>query len=45
MRAHAHLQATAATVSDVALRQSFLDHVPAHREIMTTWATWQRSND
>ncbi len=35
--AHAGLQARAATISDAALRQSFLSNVPHHREIVATW--------
>ena len=36
--AHAELQARAATISDVALRESFLAAVPHHREILAAWA-------
>ena len=38
--AHADLQARAATITDAALRESFLSNVPQHREIV---AAWQRS--
>ncbi len=37
--AHSRLQASAATVTDGALRQSFLHHIPAHREILAAWST------
>ena len=36
--AHAELQARAATITDAALRQSFLSNVPHHREIVAAWA-------
>jgi hypothetical protein len=36
-RAHDALQVQAATISDAALRQSFLDHIPTHREIVAAW--------
>ena len=35
--AHADLQARAATITDAALRESFLSNVPQHREIVATW--------
>ena len=34
---HAELQARAATITDAALRRSFLDNVPLHREIVSAW--------
>jgi Asp-tRNA(Asn)/Glu-tRNA(Gln) amidotransferase C subunit len=36
-RAHALLQQRAATITDAALRQSFLQNVPAHQEILQAW--------
>jgi hypothetical protein len=33
-RAHALLQSRAAIISDPALRESFLTHIPEHREIL-----------
>jgi tetratricopeptide (TPR) repeat protein len=42
--AHAELQARAATISDAGLRQSFLNNVPCHREIVAAWTAWQRSS-
>ena len=36
--AHAELQARAATITDAALRESFLSNVPQHREIVAAWA-------
>jgi tetratricopeptide (TPR) repeat protein len=36
-RAHDALQVQAATISDAALRQSFLDNIPTHREIVAAW--------
>jgi len=38
-RAHDALQAQAATISDAALRQGFLQNIPAHREILGAWAS------
>ncbi|HSW21428.1 MAG TPA: AAA family ATPase, partial [Burkholderiaceae bacterium] len=35
--AHALLQSRAATINDPALRQSFLTHIPEHREILAAW--------
>ncbi len=39
--AHADLEALAATIGDSALRQRFLNNVPAHREIERVWAAQQ----
>lgn len=39
-RAHTRLQATAANISNPALRQGFLEHIPAHHEIRAAWASW-----
>ncbi|HMN74495.1 MAG TPA: adenylate/guanylate cyclase domain-containing protein [Burkholderiaceae bacterium] len=36
--AHEGLQRVAATISDAALRESFLSRVPSHREIVEAWA-------
>ncbi len=36
--AHAELQARAATISDAALRESFLGNVPHHRAIDDAWS-------
>jgi predicted ATPase len=36
-RAHALLQQRAATITDAALRQTFLQNVPAHQEILQAW--------
>ena len=36
--AHANLQAVAATITDLTLRQSYLDNIPEHREIEIAWA-------
>ena len=38
-RAHDELQSRAATITDDALRQGFLNNVPAHREILAAWAS------
>ncbi len=38
LRAHGELQATAAHIHDAALRQGFLEHIPAHHEIEAAWA-------
>jgi class 3 adenylate cyclase len=37
-RAHEALQTQAATITDAALRRSFLGNVPVHREISVAWA-------
>jgi hypothetical protein len=37
-RAHREVQAQAETLQDAALRQMFLAHIPAHREIVALWA-------
>jgi ATP/maltotriose-dependent transcriptional regulator MalT len=37
-RAHTHLQATAASITDARLRQCFLANIPEHREIVALWA-------
>jgi class 3 adenylate cyclase/tetratricopeptide (TPR) repeat protein len=37
-RAHREVQAQADTLQDAALRQMFLAHIPAHREIVALWA-------
>lgn len=42
-RAHEALQQRAAQVNDAAVRQSFLERVPAHRELMAAWSAWQGS--
>ena len=39
--AHTELQSLAATITDAALRQSFLNSIPEHREIVAAWATRQ----
>lgn len=36
-QAHKSLQATAATITDPALRQSFLGQIPEHRNIVAAW--------
>jgi hypothetical protein len=36
--AHAKLQGRAATITDAALRESFLVNIPEHREIVAAWA-------
>lgn len=36
-RAHAALQNHAATLSDAALRQSYLERVPPHRDVLRAW--------
>jgi hypothetical protein len=38
MHAHNLLLTQAADIPDVTLRQSFLDNIPEHREIMKAWA-------
>ena len=38
-RAHAALQARAATIADAELRQGFICNIPVHREIAAAWAT------
>jgi len=38
-RAHAALQAQAATITDAALRHGFLCNIPVHREIVAAWTT------
>jgi len=38
-RAHARLQERASRITDAAMRRSFLEHVPYHREIVAAWAT------
>jgi class 3 adenylate cyclase/tetratricopeptide (TPR) repeat protein len=42
---HAALQAHASTISDGALRQSFLDRVPENRAIVAAWAAAQKETD
>ncbi len=37
-RAHGRLQATAANISDAALREGFLANIPDHRAILAAWA-------
>ncbi len=37
-RAHAALQARAATIADAELRQGFICNIPVHREIAAAWA-------
>ena len=39
--AHAMLQKQADALADAALRESFLNNVPEHREIATAWAARQ----
>ena len=39
--AHATLQAQAAKITDMAMRRSFLENVPYHREIVAAWAEAQ----
>jgi hypothetical protein len=36
-RAHARLQEQAAKIADEAMRRSFLQNVPYHREIVAVW--------
>jgi tetratricopeptide (TPR) repeat protein len=36
--AHTELKARAATITDAALRHSFLNNIPEHREIVAAWA-------
>jgi len=43
--AHTGLLARAATIHDAALRQSFLSHIPVHRDIVAAWAAQQASLD
>ena len=40
-RTHSELQARAATITDDALRHSFLNGIPEHREIVAAWAAQQ----
>jgi class 3 adenylate cyclase/tetratricopeptide (TPR) repeat protein len=44
-RAHENLQASAAMIPDEVLRHGFLTNIPEHREIVTSWAAWQRAGD
>jgi hypothetical protein len=30
-------------IADAALRQGFLQNIPAHREIVAAWAAWQQT--
>ncbi len=39
--AHSELQARAAAISDAALRHSFLNEIPEHREIVAAWGASQ----
>jgi class 3 adenylate cyclase len=41
--AYAELQSRAKTLTDAALRRSFLDNVPEHREIVSAWESEQAS--
>jgi ATP/maltotriose-dependent transcriptional regulator MalT len=41
-RAHDTLQAQAAAIADDTMRQSFLQNIPVHREIVETWAAWRQ---
>ncbi len=41
LRVYDELQARAATIADAALRRSFLDNVPLHREIVAAWEALQ----
>jgi hypothetical protein len=36
-RAYTQLQARAATISDEALRQAFLENIPSHRDVTAAW--------
>jgi len=42
--AHRELQARAATISDATTRQSFLNNIPEHREIVAAWAAHQAAS-
>jgi len=44
VRAHTNLQASAAMITDGALRQGFLSNIPEHREIVSAWLAWQQSH-
>jgi len=37
-RTHDALEAAAASITDTALRHSFLDNIPEHREVIAAWA-------
>jgi predicted ATPase/class 3 adenylate cyclase len=41
--AHAALQSVAAMITDPMLRQSYLDNIPEHREIVAAWAAQQEA--
>ena len=41
---HTRLQARAATITDDALRHSFLNCIPEHREIIAAWAAQQAAS-
>lgn len=42
--AHAELQSKAATITDATLRQSFLNNVPEHRDIVAAWMAQQAAS-
>jgi hypothetical protein len=42
--AHATLQQRAAKIPDEAMRRSFLENVPYHREIVAAWAAYVQAN-
>ena len=42
VRVYDELQARAATITDAALRRSFLENVPLHREIVSAWTALER---
>jgi hypothetical protein len=43
--AHALLEAYAGEISDASLRQSFLENVTSHREIMRAWSALPRGRE
>ena len=43
--AYSELQARAATIADAALRESFINNIPEHREIVAAWSLQQASGD
>ena len=42
-RVHTQVQAAASAIPDVALRQRFLDNIPAHRQIVALWRASRRA--
>jgi tetratricopeptide (TPR) repeat protein len=44
-RTHSELQARAATIADTALRESFINNIPEHREIVAAWSLQQANGD